>query len=367
MIEDQKYMKMALRLARKGVGWVNPNPMVGAVLVKNGMVIGKGYHEYFGGPHAEVNAINSAEEPVDGSTLFVTLEPCSHHGKTPPCAELIVRKGIRRVVVGLIDPNPLIQGKGIQYLTNHGVMVESGLLENEVSKLNEVFIKFIRERKPFVLFKTAMTLDGKIATVSGDSRWISGPESRLFVQGLRQQYAAIMVGIGTVLKDNPRLDARRNRKISRDPLKLIVDSHARIPLDANVLVQQPQLTMIVTTQEASQAKLQQIQHTGAQVLICPAKNNQVDLQYMMLALGAMEIDSVLLEGGSTLGFSAFRDGIIDKVLLFMAPKIAGGRKAPTAVGGEGIQKIRDAITVEHLRVKKISNDFLVEGYVHRDH
>lgn len=233
MKDEIKYMKLALKLARKGAGWVNPNPMVGAVIVKNNTIIGKGCHEHFGGPHAEVNAINACVQSPCDATLYINLEPCAHTGNTPPCVDLIVEKGIRKVVIAMKDPNPKVNGKGIEFLLNHNIIVETGLLADEAAELNETFIKFITTRKPFCLYKGAMTLDGKIASATGDSRWISGEASRKLAHRLRHEYSAIMVGIGTVLKDNPKLDARRSRKISKNPLKVVVDSIARIPLELN--------------------------------------------------------------------------------------------------------------------------------------
>jgi len=356
-------MRLALRLAKKGAGWVNPNPMVGAVIVKNGEVIGRGYHEFFGGPHAEVNAINACTHSPHGATMYVTLEPCIHTGKTPPCVKLIVEKGIRRVVIAMKDPNPKVNGKGIEYLKENKVKIETGILEEEALLLNETFIKFIRTKKPFCLYKGAMTLDGKIASVTGDSRWISGEASRKMVHRLRHEFSAIMVGIGTILKDNPKLDARRSRKISKDPLKVVVDSTARISLDAQVLTNNPQLIIVAVTGKAKSAKIAEIRRMGAQVVLCPEKEDQVDLKYLMLALGSMDIDSVMLEGGGTLAFSAIRDGVVDKVLFFVAPEFIGGKKAPTILEGDGIRRVSEAIRLNEIRVKILKEDIVIEGYL----
>lgn len=363
MKNEITFMKLALKLAKKGAGWVNPNPMVGAVIVKENEIIGQGYHEYYGGAHAEVNAINSCKQSPQGATLFVNLEPCVHEGKTPPCAELIVEMGIKRVVIAMRDPNPKVNGKGIDYLNMNGVIVETGMMEEEARLLNETFIKFITTRKPFCLYKAAMTLDGKIASATGDSRWISGEASRKLAHKLRHEYSAIMVGIGTVLKDNPKLDARRTRKISKDPLKVIVDSVARISLDAKVLTHNPQLTLVAVTQMADPEKLSEIRRTGAQVIVCPEKNEQVDLEYLMLALGSMDIDSVFLEGGGTLAFSAIQDKVVDKVILFVAPKFIGGKKAPTILEGDGIPRISQAIPFDVTKLKMIEEDIIIEGYL----
>lgn len=356
-------MRLALRLARKGAGWVNPNPMVGAVIVKDNEIIGQGYHEYFGGPHAEVNAVKSCKKSPRGATLYVNLEPCIHHGKTPPCADLILGEGIKRVVVAMVDPNPMMNGKGISYLKARKTEVTVGVLEPEAQKLNEIFTKFILTRKPFCLFKGAMSLDGKIATFTGDSRWISSEASRKEVHQLRHDFAAIMVGIGTVLKDNPTLDARRNRKISKDPLKVVVDSMARISLDANVLKNNPQLLVMAVTQQADPQKITDLRRMGVQVVVCPEKENQVDLEYLMLALGSMDVDSVLLEGGGTLAFSAVRDHLVDKILFFIAPKFLGGKKSPTILEGDGVKRVSEAIPVQSLEIKKRKEEFVAEGYL----
>lgn len=287
---------MAVLLAKKGAGWVNPNPMVGAVLVKNGRIIGKGYHMFFGGPHAEINAINDAKEPVEGATLYVTLEPCTHYGKTPPCAPEIVKKGIRKVVIGISDPNPKVKGTGIEYLLSQGISVRVGLLEDEISRMNEVFIKFIQTGIPFCTLKTAMTLDGKIATITNASRWISGEKSRKYVHELRQQASGVLIGVDTIIYDNPLLNTRRGKKKSKNPLKIIADTRCRIPLESKVLTHNPQLTILATTEAADKSKLLEINRLGAQTLICPVKNNKVDLACLMKSLGTMGIDSILMEG-----------------------------------------------------------------------
>ncbi|MCK9424006.1 MAG: bifunctional diaminohydroxyphosphoribosylaminopyrimidine deaminase/5-amino-6-(5-phosphoribosylamino)uracil reductase RibD [Bacteroidales bacterium] len=417
--QDEKYMRRAIALARKGAGWVNPNPMVGAVVVKDGRFIGTGFHEYSGGPHAEVNAlqdlIRAQQSGADGSaqdiripeqtgksligigslrdaTMYVTLEPCSHHGKTPPCTNFIVESGIGRVVIGMTDPNPLINGRGVDFLRSHNVDVTVGVLESAVKSLNEVFIKFITTKKPFVVLKTAMTLDGKIATVTNASRWITGEASRKRVHRMRQQFSAVMVGVDTVLFDNPQLNIRLkpgNDSLSmragiplkgkkdpneqgsgvnspglwKNPLKIIADTRARIPINANVLQIDPQLTVIATTDLAPKDKLREIERMGAQVLICPLKDNMVDLRFLLESMGLMGIDSVMIEGGSTLAFSALKEGVVDKVVSFIAPKILGGSEAPTAVGGTGIPSMDDAIAVNEMHFRKIGKDLMVEGYI----
>jgi diaminohydroxyphosphoribosylaminopyrimidine deaminase/5-amino-6-(5-phosphoribosylamino)uracil reductase len=364
MNDDHKYMTRAIILAKKGMGWVNPNPMVGAVIVKNGRIIGEGYHAYFGGPHAEINALENATESVKGATLYVTMEPCSHHGKTPPCTDAIILKGIRKVVVGMKDPNPLVNGKGLKILSKAGIEISTGIEEAWVSKMNEIFTKYIITGRPFCTLKTAMTLDGKIATVENASRWISCEASRKQVHELRHQYSAIMVGINTVLYDDPLLNTRRTGKKSKDPLKVIVDSSGKIPMEAKVLKMNPQLVILATTDKIDGKKKLDLQRMGVQVLICPLKDEKVDLGVLMFSLGKMGIDSVLLEGGSTLAFSALKDRIVDKVVSFIAPKIIGGAGAPSPVGGKGLSSMEDAIGVNDWKYRKIGDDIMIEGYIY---
>ncbi len=363
MKNDLKYMKRAISLAKRGAGWVNPNPLVGALLVKDDCVIGEGYHEFFGGDHAEVNALRGiSPDLAEGSTLYVTLEPCAHVGKTPPCSKLIAEKKIARVVIGMTDPNPLVNGKGVAFLQSAGIKTEVGLMEPQVTELNEHFIKYITTQLPFVLLKTAMTLDGKIATVTNASRWITGEQSRKMVHLLRQHLGAVMVGVNTVEYDDPLLNIRL-KGTWKNPLKVIADTKGRIPLEAKVLVNDPQLTIIATTEQADSHKLKQIERTGAQLLICPLKNGMVDLGFVMRSLGTMGIDSVMIEGGSTLAFSALDEGVVDKVVNFIAPKILGGHSAPTAVGGVGIEKMENAIKLSRLRTRKVGEDLMMEGWI----
>ena len=363
MREEERYMKQAIRLAKKGGGWVNPNPAVGAVIVKDARIIGKGFHEYFGGSHAEVNAIGSASAPVAGATLYVTLEPCIHQGKTGPCTPFIISQGIRKVVIGMKDPNPQVNGKGIRLLQEAGIEVVSGILEPEVRQMNESFIKFITTGMPFCTLKTAMTLDGKIATVNNASRWISGEESRNVVHELRHNNGAILVGANTIIYDNPLLNTRRKAKKGKDPLKVIADTKGRIPTDARVLQHEPQLVVLATTKLAKSQKMKELERKGVHVLICPEKEGRIDLRYLFHSLGIMGIDSILLEGGSTLAFSAIREGLVDKVISFIAPKILGGKSAPTPVGGEGFAEMDDAVQLHDIRIKKLGEDIMVEGYI----
>ena len=351
-----------MSLAKRGAGWVNPNPLVGAVVVKDERIIGEGFHEFFGGTHAEANAINTAKEPVSGSTLYVTLEPCAHEGKTPPCVNLIAAQNISKVVVGTTDPNPMVNGKGISFLKSHGIIVESGVMEEQIIRMNDVFNKFIRTRLPYVILKSAMTLDGKIATVTNASRWITGETSRRIVHRLRHQLSAVMVGVDTVLFDDPMLNIRL-KGVWKNPLKIIADTYCRIPLDANVLTNNPQLTILATTNLANKEKLKAIERMGGQVLVCPVKNGKADLGFLIYSLGAMDIDSVMIEGGSTLAFSALQEGIVDKVISFIAPKILGGANAPTSVGGKGIEKMEDALNLKNMKTTKAGDDIMVEAWI----
>lgn len=360
---DQKYMQRALELAVKGVGRTNPNPLVGAVIVKNDKIIAEGYHEAFGGPHAEINALKNATESVKGATMYVTLEPCSHYGKTPPCTEAIIESGITEVVVAATDPNPLVAGRGIKRLEDSGIAVWTGLLEDEAKELNEIFIKFISTGNPFVIMKTAMTIDGKIACKSGKSKWISNEKSRQHVHKLRNRLSGIMVGIGTVLKDDPSLTCRRG-EFSRQPTRIIVDSSLKIPLDAKVLTdERPEETIIATTEKLDNQKAESIKSLGAKILYVPSKDGRVDLIKLMELLGKEQIDSILLEGGGELNYSALKAGIVDKVMTFIAPKVLGGKDAPTPVEGEGAMDMSQQIELENIKIQMFGDDVMIEGEV----
>lgn len=361
------YMKRALELAKKGIGYTNPNPLVGAVIVKEGRIIGEGYHKVYGDNHAEINAFLNATEDVKGATMYVTLEPCSHYGKTPPCAKAIVDKGIKKVVIGLKDPNTLVAGKGIKILQEAGIEVTVGVLEDEVRKLNEIFLKYITTKLPFVIMKTAMTLDGKIATCKNESKWITGELSRKYVHTLRHRMSGLMVGIGTILVDNPCLTTRLGDSKGCDPTRIIVDSNARIPLDARVLnLESEAKTIIAVTEKANKEKIRILKEKGAEVIITPCKKERVDLTFLMKELAARKIDSILLEGGSQLNYSALEEGIVDKVNVFIAPKIIGGNTAKTPVGGLGIAHIKDAIALHNVNVQLFGKDIMIEGYIRKE-
>lgn len=360
-------MKRALELAGKGAGYTNPNPLVGAVIVKDGRIIGEGYHQMYGSHHAEVNAFKNATEDVRGATMYVTLEPCSHYGKTPPCANAIVERGIKKVVIGLTDPNPLVAGGGIKILKDNGIEVVVGVLAEEGRKLNEIFLKFITTKLPFCIMKTAMTIDGKIATYKGDSRWITGELSRKYVHQLRHRVAGIVVGINTIITDDPMLTTRLEEGQGSDPIRIIADSKARIPLTAKVLnLESNARTIIATTEMADKDKLKALKEKGAEVIVTPHKNERVDLAFLMKELGERKIDSVLLEGGSGLNYAALQEGIVDKVNVFIAPKIIGGNTAKTPVGGDGIGYMKDAVSLSNIDIHRFGDDIMIEGYVGKE-
>jgi diaminohydroxyphosphoribosylaminopyrimidine deaminase/5-amino-6-(5-phosphoribosylamino)uracil reductase len=361
---DISYMKHALDLAKKGAGFTNPNPLVGAVIVKEGKIIGEGYHQVYGSNHAEINAFQNASDDVNGATMYVTLEPCSHYGKTPPCARAIVEKGIKRVVVALIDPNPEVAGMGISILKESGIDVTIGVLEEESRQLNEIFMKYIVTKLPFCILKTAMTLDGKIATRTGDSKWITNEKSRDFVHQLRHRVASIMVGIGTVEQDNPFLNTRLKVGNSKDPIRIIIDSCGRINLNSNVLnLKSNARTIVATTDLAPEGKISELVKKGVDIIKTPNKDNKVDLSYLMRVLGELKIDSVLIEGGSALNYSVLSENIADKVYTFIAPKIIGGKDAKTPIGGLGIPIMKDAISINNIKIHQFDDDIMLEGYL----
>ncbi len=356
-------MRMALRLAVKANGRTSPNPMVGAVVVKNGRVIATGYHEKAGEPHAEAVALKSAGRAAKGATLYVTLEPCSHTDKrTPPCAPLVMKSGVRRVVVSMIDPNPRVSGGGIKALRKSGVEVTTGVLAAEARRLNEAFIKHITTGMPFVTMKIAQTLDGKIATSSGESQWITGKRAREEGRKLRNVNDAILVGINTVLNDNPSLTARIPG--CRDPLRVIVDSKLRIPVHAKVLTQKSSAkTLVATLSSAAKHKMNKLQKAGAEVLVVRGCQGRVDLQDLMKKLGKKDIMSVLIEGGSEINASALKTGIVDKVVMFIAPVLMTGTDSLCSIGGPSPAKLIEALKLRDVTVRFVGKDLVVEGYI----
>lgn len=364
---DVKYMRKALELAEMGAGFVNPNPMVGAIIVKNGKIIGEGYHRYFGGNHAEVDALNSTVEDPRDSTMYVTLEPCSHFGKTPPCVNAIIERGISKVVIAMLDPNPLVSGRGVEILKNNNIQVVTGVLEGEAKRLNEVFIKYITTKLPFCLMKSAMSIDGKTATESSDSKWITSSSSRIYVHRLRHRYSAIMVGINTVLTDNPKLTVRIPDFQGKNPIRIVIDSKCKTPLDSNAVKGISEAkTIIATTDLADIDKIHKLESLGVEVLIIPNKSGHVNLNILMKKLGEMAIDSILLEGGGTLNYSSLEAGIVDKINFFIAPKIIGGYLSKSPVDGKGVPLVKDAFSIRDLATHTFDGDIMLEGYISSD-
>ncbi|MEW5897801.1 MAG: bifunctional diaminohydroxyphosphoribosylaminopyrimidine deaminase/5-amino-6-(5-phosphoribosylamino)uracil reductase RibD [Bacillota bacterium] len=358
-------MRLALELAKKAEGFTSPNPLVGAVLVKDGEIVGTGCHARAGSPHAEIMALREAGEKAQGATLYVNLEPCCHHGRTGPCTEAVIAAKIRKVVVAMADPNPLVAGKGIARLRQAGVEVAVGVLEAEAGRLNEVFSKYITTGLPFVVLKAAMSLDGKIATRRGESRWITSEQARIFGHRLRHRYDAILAGVGTVLADNPSLTARLPEGGGRDPVRVVLDSSARTPPGAKIINQaSPAHTLIAATPKAPAARVAALKEAGAEVLVLPPdEKGRVNLPLLMKELAGREITSVLIEGGAEVHASALNAGIVDKVAWFIAPRIIGGKEAPGPVGGLGAGRLDEAVPLRNVSVQRIGEDIYIEGYV----
>ena len=361
---DKEFMKRALELAEKGVGHTAPNPMVGAVIVKDGRIIGEGYHERCGSLHAERNALKHCTESPEGATIYVTLEPCCHHGKQPPCVDALIEAGIGKVVVGSPDPNPLVAGKGIRILREHGIEVVEGVLREECDALNEVFLHYITTHRPFVAAKYAMSLDGKIAAYTGASRWISGEASRRHAHILRNRYAAILVGVGTVLADDPMLNCRIEG--GKDPVRVICDSGLRTPADSRVVATAGEIPTILATCVEDPDRQAPYLEKGCQVLCCSEKSGHVDLEDLLEKLGRQEIDSVLVEGGSRIHWSMMEAGLVQRVYTYIAPKVIGGREAPSPVGGRGFPEPDLGPPLKIREIRRIGEDILVESEVIRD-
>ncbi len=366
-MNHQYFMETALELAARGAGYTSPNPMVGAVVVKDGAIVGQGWHQKAGGPHAEVYAIDDAGERARDATLFVTLEPCNHFGRTPPCTQKILSAGIRHVVMAMADPNPDVKGGGADFLIRNGITVETGICEDQARRLNEIFIKYIRTKRPFVTLKCAATLDGRIATRTFDSKWITGPAARNYVHELRHRMDAIMVGINTVTADNPRLTARLEVKTAIDPVRIILDTNLSIPEDANVLrIPSTADTIIVTGNSAASPKRKRIEMSGAKVIIADLKDGRIDLPSLMHRLGQMGLTSLLIEGGATVSASALQSGIVDKVCFFYAPKILGGDDGVPMCRGAGPELMAQSIPVSDITVRQFDGDVMIEGYIKQD-
>jgi len=363
---DDRYMWMALDLARQGRGRTNPNPMVGAVIVQGAEVVGSGYHRAAGTAHAEIIALEKAGEKAKGATLYINLEPCNHHGRTGPCTEAIIKAGINRVVIAMQDPNPLVSGRSIARLQEAGIKTREGVLQQKARHLNETFIKYITTKMPYVSVKVAMSLDGKIATSAGESHWITGEKARQFVHRLRDHTDVIMVGIETVLKDSPRLTTRLESGAGHDPVRVIVDSSARLPLDAKVIESgSAAKTIVAVTTKAPQDKCRALKSKGVEVLEMPEESGRVDLKALMKELAARELSAVLVEGGGTLNYSMLDQGLIDKLFIFIAPLIIGGKESPTAFSGSGIPALEQAWAVEDIEMKQFDRDLLLIGYPRR--
>jgi len=352
-------MRRALELARLGEGYTRPNPMVGAVIVKDGKVIAEGHHARYGGPHAEASALARAGERARGADLYVNLEPCVHWGKTPPCADRIIAAGVSRVILAARDPNPLVNGKGVDKLRSAGIEVMEGVLREEAEKLNEIFFHWVKTQRPFVALKLAMSLDGKIASRSGGSRWITGGEARKRVHELRRRHAAVLVGIGTVLADDPQLTVREVE--GPQPLRVVLDSRGRIPLSAKVLSGEAP-TLIATTEAMPEKIESRLREKGVEVWRLPARDGEVDLGALLRRLGAREVDSVLVEGGGEVAWAFLSQGLVHKTYLFYAPLILGGRDAVPGVGGEGFPSPQGALRLKDLTVEWVGEDLLISGY-----
>ncbi len=354
------YMRLAMNLARKAKGLTSPNPMVGALVVKNGRIISKGYHQKVGLAHAEVIALNKAAAKAKGASLYVTLEPCTHFGKTPPCVDSIIKSGVKEVIVGMIDPNPMNNGKGVGILKQYGINVSVGYLEDELRKMNEVFIKYITKKMPFVTVKVAQSLDGKIATRTYDSKWITSDESRIFAHRIRQDYDAIMVGVNTVLRDNPKLDAWFAK---RQPIKIVVDSQLSTPEDKNIFLKGKVIIATLHTKPGQETENRRILTQRANILEIKEKEGQINLKDMMKKLANLGISSILVEGGGTLNGALFDEGLVDKVIFFVSPKIIGGKDAVSSIMGKGVARIDKVIKLKEIKLKRIAEDFLIEGLV----
>lgn len=358
---DEKYMAMALRLAMRGLGMTSPNPMVGAVLVKGGKVIAQGFHEKAGSPHAEAMALERAGKKAEGASLFVSLEPCCHLKKrTPPCTEAVIRSGVKEVVAAMTDPNPAVRGKGMERLKKAGITVRTGVLEDKARLLNEAYIKYITTGLPFVTLKAAMTLDGKIATATGESKWITGPEARKMVHRMRSRSDALLTAVGTIMADDPELTARGAAKSgaagkTKNPVRVVIDPELASPPGSRIF-RTPPRTILVTRKpmppELAEAGVESINYEG-----------RLSLKWLLERLGAMGMTSVMIEAGASLNAHAFKEGIIDKAVFFYAPKIMGGMNSLPVIGGQGAAKLADAWRLRDLSVKRVCEDFVVTGYV----
>ena len=357
---DESYMREALRIAEYARGRTSPNPLVGAVIVRDGAIVASGWHRAAGEPHAEIHALRMAGELARGATLYVTLEPCAHHGRTGPCAEAVIAAGLARVVIALSDPNPLVAGRGIHLLTAAGIEVTTGICEDEARRQNEIFLKWVTTKRPFVTLKTAMTLDGKIASHTGASQWITGAAARARVHAYRNEYDAILVGIGTVLTDDPSLTTRLEHGTGKNPLRIVLDSEARTPLDAKLVADGVAPTIIVVSERADHRRVNLLRACGAEVVTLGAQ--RVDIAALLDYLGAREITSLFVEGGAAVNWSLLAGGSVDKVHAFIAPMLMGGETAKTPIGGTGFDSPQTALRLRDVTVEQLGADILVTGY-----
>lgn len=362
---DEKYMRLAMQLAGNAIGRTSPNPLVGAVIVKDNRVVGCGWHRKAGTPHAEVHALNQAGELAQGADVYVTLEPCAHYGKTPPCSKALVEAKVKNVYGGLLDVNPKVAGKGFKILEDAGIHVKYGFLQDELRKQNEVFFKWIEHKKPFIVLKAAMTLDGKIATATGQSKWITNETSRAYGYKLRDIYDGIMVGINTVIEDNPMLTARVDG--GKNPIRIVVDSSLKIDINANVVQDKSAKTIVATTDKADKDKILKLQAQDVDVIVVDKdEKDKVDIEKLLDILGQQNICSILVEGGATLSGSFVAKKLVDKVYFFIAPKIVGGKEAKTPVAGTGILNLQEALSLKDIQIEKLEEDILIIGRVDKD-
>lgn len=353
-------MRRALRLASKGRGRVEPNPMVGAVVVKRGKIVGEGYHQKFGGPHAEVNAVRAAGAAVRGATVYVTLEPCSHHGKTPPCAALLIDSKVSRVVAAMEDPDDRVVGNGFRRLREAGIEVETGLLGEQARELNAPYLKLRTQGTPYVIAKWATTLDGRIATPSGDSKWITGEVARRHVHRVRNRVDAILVGIGTALEDDPLLTCRLPG--GRNPTRIVLDSRARLPLDSQLVRTVSEAEVIlVTTSAAPKGRARELRDAGVAILTVRTRKGVCSLRHLAQKLGEMQITNLMVEGGAETLAAFFAAGLVDRAMVYLAPKVIGD--GPTPVSGLALGEMADAIALQQVRTRRLGDDFLVDGVV----
>ena len=362
MERDAYYMRKALKIAAYARGRTSPNPLVGSVIVKDDRIVGQGWHRKAGTPHAEIHALNQAGELAEGATVYVTLEPCSHTGRTGPCADALIRAGVKRVVIAMVDPNPAVAGNGVRKLQDAGIEVETGLMAKEAAELNRIFIKWISTKMPYTIVKSAMSLDGKIATDIGESQWITNETARGYGHTLRDICDGIVVGIDTVIADDPSLTTRISGQSGKNPIRIVLDTKARIPLTARMLSDGQAPVIVITTNEADPDKVRALEAKGATVLIVASKDGHVDIREAFAELGKQQISSLLIEGGAKTVSSVIREGLADELMTFIAPILIGGQGAPSAFGALGVSHLADAVTLEDVSIEPLDGNYLFRGY-----